>query len=911
MLRMIQSQSAEQAKDYHNNALAPSDYYLDEQELKGAFRGRIAKRLGIEGDAEKFAFDALCDNINPVTLEKLTARNVKDRTVGYDINFHCPKSVSVLHVLSKDGHILDAFHQAVRETMDDIEADSKTRVRRKGKDTDRDTGELIWGEFIHQTARPVADAEPDPHLHAHCFTFNVTWDKEEQRYKAGQFQGIKRDMPYYEARFHKKLADKLVALGGYQVRRTKTSFEVVGVPNQVIDLFSKRTNEIGQIAKKENIINAKELDKIGARSRAKKKKGLTMAQLKQEWIRQIRAAGLADNGGRDLLRHDPATKLESVSPGECVDHALLHRFERVSVAQDRRVLESAYRFALGHVGTSLDQITKQFGKDRRIIRVKDGSRMMCTTKEVLAEERRMVELAQAGRGKMIPLYRSAPSLSFQGDQEAAACRVLTSPDRVAAIVRGGAGTGKTTLLKETVARINDVGKQVIVVAPTAQASRGVLRDEGFKDAETVAKLLTDPALQERLAGNVLWVDEAGLLGTKEMTALLELTERYDARLVLAGDVRQHAAVVRGDALRVLETIAGIVPATVNKIYRQKSQQYRDAVQDLADGNVKRAFARLDALGSVKKTDPAQPLDGLVADYVSALQSGRSALVISPTHRQGEQVIDAIRGKLRSLGKLGKKETTVTRLVNLNLSEAEKTEAFRYEPGHVLQFNQNRPGIVRGSRWSVASATSKELTIQNGDGKTAKFPLLESRYYDVFRAEDMRLASGDKIRITRNGFAQDKSRLNNGQMLEVLAVNKKGIQAKNTANEIEYMIPLEFGHLAHAYCITSHASQGKTVDEVFISQPAATFPATSRQQFYVSVSRGRERVHIYTEDKEALLDHVAQSGDRVGALELFGPGKNPLAFKMIRRRKDQLVTSPRPVEPSPKQIMKPHAPKLVP
>ena len=109
MLRMIQCQSAEQAKDYHNNALAPGDYYLDDQELKGVFRGKIADRLGIAGEADKFAFDALCDNLNPVTLKRLTPRNVQNRTVGYDINFHCPKSVSVLHVLAKDGHILDAF----------------------------------------------------------------------------------------------------------------------------------------------------------------------------------------------------------------------------------------------------------------------------------------------------------------------------------------------------------------------------------------------------------------------------------------------------------------------------------------------------------------------------------------------------------------------------------------------------------------------------------------------------------------------------------------------------------------------------------------------------------------------------------------------------------------------------------
>src|SRR6185437_6126887 len=197
---MIQMRSADQAEKYFDQELSQSDYYVSDQELKGTILGKVANRLGIEGEATRPVFHALCQNLNPLTGKNLTARTVEGRTVGYDINFHCPKSVSALHILSKDNHILDAFRDAVRETMTDIEADSKGRVRKAGRDEDRDTGELVWGEFIHQTARPVDDATtPDPHLHAHCVTFNVTYDKTEKQYKAGQFRDIKRDMPYYQA----------------------------------------------------------------------------------------------------------------------------------------------------------------------------------------------------------------------------------------------------------------------------------------------------------------------------------------------------------------------------------------------------------------------------------------------------------------------------------------------------------------------------------------------------------------------------------------------------------------------------------------------------------------------------------------------------------------------------------------
>ena len=52
----------------------------------------------------------------------------------------------------------------------------------------------------------VADVDPDPHLHAHCFVFNATYDSEEQRWKAGEFSALKRDAPLYEAMFHARLA---------------------------------------------------------------------------------------------------------------------------------------------------------------------------------------------------------------------------------------------------------------------------------------------------------------------------------------------------------------------------------------------------------------------------------------------------------------------------------------------------------------------------------------------------------------------------------------------------------------------------------------------------------------------------------------------------------------------------------
>ncbi|PSR55785.1 conjugal transfer protein [Adhaeribacter arboris] len=911
---MIQSNSAGHAKAYFSDALSRSDYYIDDQELQGSMHGRLAERLNLTGQANKESFFALCENINPATGEPITPRTKEERTIGYDINFHCPKSVSIIHALSKDDHLLKAFEESVQATMHDMEQDSKTRVRKEGKYDDRNTGELMWAEFVHQTARPVDGSVPDPHLHAHCFVFNATWDEQEKQIKAGQFRDIKRDMPYYQARFHKQLSDRLIKLG-YQVRRTEKSFEVEGVPQKAIDLFSKRTDEIGRIAKEKGITDAKELSELGARTRAKKQKGRSMTELKAEWRRQIKELVPNEQGeGERIIRFAPEKEKVTLSPSQCVDHALLHGFERASVMPDRRLLETAYRHSLGSTTISLEAITERFRTDERIIQVKEKSRTFCTTRQVLSEEKEMVDLARLGQGKLKPLYTNTPKLQLDGQQAAAVQHVLTTPHRVS-IIRGAAGTGKTTLMKEAVAHMEKAGKKVTVVAPTAQASRGVLREEGFSKAETVAKLLTDEKLQQQLKNQVLWVDEAGLLGTKDMKALLDLATKQNARLILGGDTRQHASVIRGDALRILNTVGGIKTAEVSKIYRQRNEHYRAAVQDLSKGEVKDAFEKLDSIGSIQSIDPLKPNKALVDDYVESIKKGKSALVVSPTHEQGDQVTKDIRQKLKANGLIGKKEISATRLANLNLTEAQKSDWRNLQKGQVVQFNQNAPGIKRGSMWTVDSSSEKGVTIKNQEGKVLPLPMQKSGDYDLYRKDEIALAKGDTIRITRNGFDEEKKRLNNGQTLEVVSVRKNGsLLLRNNISKGTYELKQDYGHLAHAHCITSHASQGKTVDEVFISQPAATFPATDSKQFYVSVSRGRERARIYTDDKEQLLEHASELGERQSALELVGKRSQTKDITHQRIREDinwgsSQIDKSRDKEPSSLQKDRDYEPRI--
>lgn len=906
MIRMIQSSSAPQAKSYYTEALLKTDYYMDGQERGGEkLRGLLAQKLGLNGAVTKDYFYQLCDNRSPLTGHQLTVRTKDNRTIGYDINFHVPKSVSILHVLSKDDHILEAFRASVYETMADIEADAKTRVRVAGTDQDRHTGELLYADFIHQTARPVDGHLPDPHLHAHCYVFNVTHDKNENKLKAVQFRDIVRDSPYYTARFQKRLSDRLIDLG-YGIRQTKKAFEIEGVPQQAIDHFSKRTDEIGRAAKALGISGAEALDRLGAKTRAKKQKGLGMDALKADWREQIRALGISEAEGSKSVRFAAPKVSESTTPEKSVDFSLKHHFEKASVIPQRRLQATAYKQAIGNRSLNMDQIDAQLHNDPSLIWGEENGQKVVTTQGVLSEEKHMVNLARKGRGTMAPLYPIAPDIQLQGQQGKAIAHLLTTSDRVA-IVRGAAGTGKTTLMSEAVGWMQKAGKQVTVVAPSSDASRGVLRDDGFAGADTVAALLLNTKAQDKLQDGVLWVDEAGMLGTKDMTALLELAHQKNARLILGGDTRQHASVDRGDALRILNTVGKIKAAEVAQIHRQKKEDYKEAVQALAAGDIKKGFDRLDHMSAIKKIQPEKLNDALLDDYMALLKNGSKTLVISPTNAHRQQLTGDIRNRMRKAGMLGKKEIHADRLQQQYYSLAEKQAWQSYRPGQVIQFNQNVKGFARGSRWDVQEVSEKGVLLcDQATGKTNRLPHDHPDRFAVMERSSISLAKGDKVRVTHPGFDKGKNRMDTGQVLDVLSVHKDGrIELQNKVSKAKYTIDQRFGHIDHAHCMTSYAAQGKTVDHVLIAQPEATWPATNAKQFYVSASRAKHGITIYTDDKEKLLDHAQREGNRTSAIEMTAMQKHS-AHAVQQQRDRSPARSPDKQTPAPKTPVKDNA-----
>ncbi|HVX13088.1 MAG TPA: MobF family relaxase [Pirellulales bacterium] len=860
MLRVFQNKHVAGAKSYYTTA----DYYSEGQDLTGYWRGKTAELLGVSGEIQKVEWDALCDNLHPKTGERLTLRQKTDRTVGYDFNFHVPKSVSLLYAMTRDDRILDAFRESVDETMHDIERDMATRVRKGGRQQDRNTGNMAWGEFIHFTARPE-EGVPDPHLHAHCFVFNTTYDPEERSFKAGQFRDLKRDAPYFEAVFHARMAHRMSELG-LSVERTKTGWELSGIDRDLVEKFSRRTAEIERKAREKGIVDPQAKAELGAKTRESKQKDMSLPELQATWESWMTSR--EREAIRDLeqkMRGD-AEPADPVATAKAMQYAIGHEFTRQSVLPERRLLATALKHGVGQA--TVEQIHDQAERSELIVGLRNGRRMV-STREVLAEEEHVVGLARSGRGACRPFVSHYDHFErdwLNAEQKAAVRHIVESRDKVM-LLRGAAGVGKTSLLQEAVEAIEKSGTQVFAFAPSTDASHGVLRDTGFADADTVARLLVDEKLQKQVAGQLILVDEAGQMGIQDMNAVLSLADRLDARVLLSGDRRQHSSVARGAALRQLEEEAGIVPAEVKEIQRQ-SGEYKQAVRALSDGLTVDGFDALDRLGWVKEIDSEERYRHMAADYLQAVGEGATALVVSPTHAEARRITGEIRQAMHEAGTLGKDVHEIRVLKTANLTEAERTDHVNFAGGDVLVFHQNAKGYSRG----------QHLTVTN-DGP---LPLDQARHFQLYHASMLSLAPGDTVRITKNGYTLDgKHELRNGMLRQIKSFDDDG----NPIDSKGWVISKDYGHLDYGYVVTSHASQGKTVDRVFIGQSSESFPASSREQFYVSASRGKKQVVVYTDDKEELRDAINRSDDRITATGLIAGSPKRQAVLLHHRYPD--------------------------
>jgi ATP-dependent exoDNAse (exonuclease V) alpha subunit len=411
-----------------------------------------------------------------------------------------------------------------------------------------------------------------------------------------------------------------------------------------------------------------------------------------------------------------------------------------------------------------------------------------------------------------------------------------------------AGTGKTTALKELVAACQQAKIEPLFCAPTAAATE-VLRKEGF-EAKTLQSLLLS---REPLAGNKLIVlDEAGAVGMDDMKRLFDLAKHN--RIVLSGDTGQHASVARGDALRILERHSRFQSGQLTAIRRQRKAEYRKAVELAAQKRTTEAFAQLERMSAITEVLADGHLHEVVAkSYLNAVTANKSVLLVAPTWNEIEAVTEKVRAELKTSGRLTGVEKELQVFDSLSWTTAQKRDVRQYRIGMEIHFHRAVRGFHKGESVSVVAVEKDSVKVQRLDGSESLFRLGQgSALCDVGEKRILKVSAGDKLLLQANAVAGRKHFVN-GELVEV-----KRIAGETIVLADGRTIPADYRIFTHGYAVTSHTSQGKTVDEVLLVASARSLPAVNQEQFYVSISRGRERCQIFTDDRDLLRSHVTDS-----------------------------------------------------
>ena len=861
------------AKQYFREHLGAGDYYSEGQKIEGKWLGIGAEKLGLKGAVGEGAFLALCEGKHPETGLRLGQRMnsvrhegdaVKaNRRIFFDFTIAPPKSVSVVG-LYQDERILALHEQAVRQAMLELEKRAEARVRKSGQNGERVTGNLVTACFRHETSR-----ELDPHLHTHCVVMNATFDPVEDRWKALHPAGMYRAHRFATNFYRHELCKGLRALG-YEIENHARGFEIKGVPQSVIDRFSKRHRQIDdetgeRLAKGEVIGNIKDLrERVAHGNRRRKLKDSTADRLRESWGHEMAPAELA--ALRELRAITPH-QAEKANMAEIIAWADEHLFERRAVVHDHELMAAALERGRG---MDFDLVALRSAIDQRGYLREKGSDKL-TSREVLRWESEVVVAAHDGRNRHVALNRDyRPSSALSAEQTAAVEKILRSRDFIT-LFRGGAGTGKSFALKEVERGLTAAGRPVTVLAPQRQQVQD-LQADGL-GADTLARFLQEKQLASEA---VVIVDEAGQIGARQLGELIRVVRASRGRLILSGDTRQHGAVAASDALRAIEKHAGLKPAVIRTIRRQDPQlgetiqqrkfirAYRNAVKVAAAGNVGASFDALDRLGCIREVGDESRRQVLASEYLAAVGRKETALVVGQTRDEVRIVNEAIREKLKDAGKLGA-GAKLTTFQPLDLGEAQKRDARFYRAGHHVCFVRGYGRFAKGEISLVLGANERGIIIEK-DGVQSTMSYRYADRLTVAVAQDTEVAAGDRLQLKFNGKSVEGARLNNGELVTVCEVGGDSSLVVEAGDGGRKTLAPSQRLFVRGFAVTSYGSQGKTVDTVIMAD-AGNRAATDAHQWYVTISRGRKQVLVFTPDKEALRVQVQAAGERELALDL--------------------------------------------
>ncbi|MGP2494466.1 Ti-type conjugative transfer relaxase TraA [Mesorhizobium sp. PUT5] len=326
-------------------------------------------------------------------------------------------------------------------------------------------------------------------------------------------------------------------------------------------------------------------------------------------------------------------------------------------------------------------------------------------------DRRHVERAIERQDAAI--QRSAGDMTARlSDEQRAAIEHITGPERIAAVV-GYAGAGKSTMLAAAREAWEAEGYQVHGAALSGKAAEGLEESSGIQ-SRTLASWSRgwdNPHSGDRYAlgrGDVFVIDEAGMVGSRQLASFVNEAEARGAKIVLVGDHEQLQAIGAGAPFRAITEEIG--HAELSEIRRQRVDWQREASVAFATHRTAEGLAAYRDRGNISFAETGEDARGqIVRDYLADRDERPEGTRVAMAHRRADvrAINDAIRAELQDRGELAQGEDAGALTFQTNDGKRE------FAPGDRIVFLENNRdlGVKNGMLGTVEHVEAGRIVAQ--------------------------------------------------------------------------------------------------------------------------------------------------------------------------------------------------------
>ncbi len=574
--------------------------YYSKNEAPSMWLGEGAKALGLEGAVDdKRLYELLQGHLPDGT--DLSERGGKAATarLGTDITLSASKSYSIM--ATADPRLVALWDEGVKLVAAGIiEKEIITARLGRGGEIVEHTGKAVIASYRHEDTRMV-DGVADMDLHNHLLALNMT--------QRADGTWARMDLAYGEQMVLAKVTDfalkawlaERVQKLGYEVRLTEDGWEFKSISQEHIDAFSRRTTQINEWLTAHKIDPEQATDaqrEAACLATRESKTQLGRTDQAYEWRDRLRTEGLdLDRIMREARERGPIAVTDLSL--EAVRAAARHMGERESVFSRDALRLEALKAGMG--GATLATIDAAMADERAGLIKLGGGKV--TTYDALYREQEILARMHAGRDAMgtslatpaqvasvINLAERTLGRPLSHGQKTAIGLVLQAQDRVVGVV-GVWGAGKTSgAARPIVEYAKAAGFETVALAPTIQA-RGEIAGAQADETRTIASWLqTKPARDAngdimKNDARLIVMDEAAMVDSVTMDAVLQKLDTEGGRLVLVGDPQQLPSVGAGTPFEQAMESGAIAYATIGEVQRQTDPRLKELAQVWGDGDL--------------------------------------------------------------------------------------------------------------------------------------------------------------------------------------------------------------------------------------------------------------------------------------------------------------------------------------